>query len=189
MRGFSNLHLRNLVRRDCQSSMDIDMIRVIRRDPRSPIVLLFHPGSLQTTLSKSLILKCDKDEYEFMLGRSELVKMKNDLNPLNSISFLFLFPSLNEFHNPILNLEISGVLIKHKKNDVISFTLHLGPSEEVLRNGVGGSIMALSHAINELVLRLGLVRSSTQLSQFTPIQGSRLHYGSKRAKLISSIDI
>ncbi|KAA0033093.1 uncharacterized protein E5676_scaffold2137G00280 [Cucumis melo var. makuwa] len=32
----------------CQSSMDIDMIRVIRRDPRSPIVSVFPPGSLQT---------------------------------------------------------------------------------------------------------------------------------------------
>uniref|UniRef100_A0A9I9EJI5 Uncharacterized protein n=1 Tax=Cucumis melo TaxID=3656 RepID=A0A9I9EJI5_CUCME len=32
----------------CQSSMDIDMIRVIRRDPRSPIVLVFPLGSLQT---------------------------------------------------------------------------------------------------------------------------------------------
>ncbi|KAA0063391.1 NAP1-related protein 2 [Cucumis melo var. makuwa] len=28
--------------------MDIDMIRVIRRDPRSPIVLVLPPGSLQT---------------------------------------------------------------------------------------------------------------------------------------------
>uniref|UniRef100_A0A9I9EK83 Uncharacterized protein n=1 Tax=Cucumis melo TaxID=3656 RepID=A0A9I9EK83_CUCME len=29
--------------------MDIDMIRVIRRDPRSPISLVFPPGSLQTS--------------------------------------------------------------------------------------------------------------------------------------------
>ncbi|KAA0066915.1 hypothetical protein E5676_scaffold595G00080 [Cucumis melo var. makuwa] len=32
--------------------MDIDMIRVIRRDPRSPIVLVFPPGSLQTSKGK-----------------------------------------------------------------------------------------------------------------------------------------
>uniref|UniRef100_A0A9I9E5C7 CACTA en-spm transposon protein n=1 Tax=Cucumis melo TaxID=3656 RepID=A0A9I9E5C7_CUCME len=40
-----------VVRRDRQSSMDIDMIRVIRRDPRSPIVLVFPSGSLQTSMS------------------------------------------------------------------------------------------------------------------------------------------
>ncbi|KAA0047467.1 hypothetical protein E5676_scaffold507G00560 [Cucumis melo var. makuwa] len=33
-----------VVRRDCQSGIDIDMIRVIRRDPRSPIVLVFPSG-------------------------------------------------------------------------------------------------------------------------------------------------
>ncbi|KAA0033051.1 hypothetical protein E5676_scaffold121G00720 [Cucumis melo var. makuwa] len=32
-----------------RSSMDIDMIRVIRRDPRNPIVLVIPPGSLQTS--------------------------------------------------------------------------------------------------------------------------------------------
>ncbi|TYK27292.1 hypothetical protein E5676_scaffold244G00640 [Cucumis melo var. makuwa] len=32
--------------------MDIDMIRVIRRDPRSPIVLVFPSGSLQTSEGK-----------------------------------------------------------------------------------------------------------------------------------------
>ncbi|KAA0039155.1 hypothetical protein E6C27_scaffold121G00560 [Cucumis melo var. makuwa] len=32
--------------------MDIDMIRVIRRDPRSPIVLVFPPGLLQTSEGK-----------------------------------------------------------------------------------------------------------------------------------------
>uniref|UniRef100_A0A9I9EL74 Uncharacterized protein n=1 Tax=Cucumis melo TaxID=3656 RepID=A0A9I9EL74_CUCME len=42
----TDLELRNPTGR--QSSMDIDMIRVIRRDPRSPIVLVFPPGSLQT---------------------------------------------------------------------------------------------------------------------------------------------
>ncbi|KAA0051087.1 transposase [Cucumis melo var. makuwa] len=41
-----------VVRRNRQSSMDIDMIRVIRRDPRSPIVLVFPPGSLQTSEGK-----------------------------------------------------------------------------------------------------------------------------------------
>uniref|UniRef100_A0A9I9EG49 Uncharacterized protein n=1 Tax=Cucumis melo TaxID=3656 RepID=A0A9I9EG49_CUCME len=62
IRGFSNLHLSNLareylvwlkslVRRDRQSSMGIDMIRVIRRDPRSMIVLVFPSGSLQTSMS------------------------------------------------------------------------------------------------------------------------------------------
>ncbi|KAA0025457.1 hypothetical protein E5676_scaffold68G00160 [Cucumis melo var. makuwa] len=34
----------HLFRTDCQSSMDIDMIQVIRRDPRSPIVLVFPSG-------------------------------------------------------------------------------------------------------------------------------------------------
>ena len=34
-----------------QSSMDIDMIRVIRRGPRIPIVLVLPPGSLQTSMS------------------------------------------------------------------------------------------------------------------------------------------
>uniref|UniRef100_A0A9I9EEQ7 Uncharacterized protein n=1 Tax=Cucumis melo TaxID=3656 RepID=A0A9I9EEQ7_CUCME len=34
--------------------MDIDMIRVIRRDPCSPIVLVFPPGSLQTSMSQVL---------------------------------------------------------------------------------------------------------------------------------------
>ncbi|TYK00324.1 uncharacterized protein E5676_scaffold1923G00020 [Cucumis melo var. makuwa] len=43
----TDLELRNPTGR--QSSMDIDMIRVIRRDPRSPIVLVFPPGSLQTS--------------------------------------------------------------------------------------------------------------------------------------------
>ncbi|KAA0032073.1 hypothetical protein E6C27_scaffold223G00400 [Cucumis melo var. makuwa] len=32
--------------------MDIDMIRVIRRGPRIPIVLVLPTGSLQTTMSK-----------------------------------------------------------------------------------------------------------------------------------------
>ncbi|TYK04896.1 hypothetical protein E5676_scaffold143G00970 [Cucumis melo var. makuwa] len=32
-----------------QSSMDINLIRVIRRDPRNPIVLVLPPGSLQTS--------------------------------------------------------------------------------------------------------------------------------------------
>ncbi|TYK04922.1 hypothetical protein E5676_scaffold143G001290 [Cucumis melo var. makuwa] len=40
------LGLRSLTGR--QSSMDIDMIRVIRRDPRNPIALVLPPGSLQT---------------------------------------------------------------------------------------------------------------------------------------------
>uniref|UniRef100_A0A9I9E4R2 Uncharacterized protein n=1 Tax=Cucumis melo TaxID=3656 RepID=A0A9I9E4R2_CUCME len=34
-----------------QSSMYIDMIRVIRRGPRIPIVLVLPPGSLQTSMS------------------------------------------------------------------------------------------------------------------------------------------
>uniref|UniRef100_A0A9I9EIP4 Uncharacterized protein n=1 Tax=Cucumis melo TaxID=3656 RepID=A0A9I9EIP4_CUCME len=33
--------------------MDIDMIRVIRRGPRNPIVLVFPPGSLQTRTLKN----------------------------------------------------------------------------------------------------------------------------------------
>uniref|UniRef100_A0A9I9EIL6 Uncharacterized protein n=1 Tax=Cucumis melo TaxID=3656 RepID=A0A9I9EIL6_CUCME len=40
-----------VVRRDRQFGMDKDMIRVIRRDPRNPIVLMFPLGTLQTSLS------------------------------------------------------------------------------------------------------------------------------------------
>uniref|UniRef100_A0A9I9EBD4 Uncharacterized protein n=1 Tax=Cucumis melo TaxID=3656 RepID=A0A9I9EBD4_CUCME len=45
----TNLGLRSPTGR--QSRMDIDMIRVIRRDPRSPNILVFPPSLLQTTFS------------------------------------------------------------------------------------------------------------------------------------------
>ncbi|TYK28661.1 hypothetical protein E5676_scaffold165G00270 [Cucumis melo var. makuwa] len=45
----TNLGLRSPTGR--QSRMDIDMIRVIRRDPRSPNILVFPPSLLQTSMS------------------------------------------------------------------------------------------------------------------------------------------